>query len=322
VNGSAAGRGAATSAAVLILTALVAACSSNEPGASEASASLAALGEVIWSFGLERDHTRLLREGLTVERLPPIGFTAAQEAVDFQAHILEQARVIDVDDLTHAEELTLRSVVWDAEMAVEGHQYFWLGSYLTPYSSPLPNLVRLFGTLPLEGPEDAAGYLALLRQTPAWIGELETLVRGQMERGFVVSHANLPAAIGLVRAMRQPATQGPFTPDTERVSGLEANQAEAFLTEVVSVVEADINPALDRLTRFLEGPYAARAPSGVGISQYPDGEEYYRYLTRLHSTMDVTPEEVQRVGYAMLDDFETRMAEIREEVGWEGTGDP
>ncbi|WP_420439377.1 DUF885 domain-containing protein [Candidatus Palauibacter sp.] len=60
-----------------------------------------------------------------------------------------------------------------------------------------------------------------------------------------------------------------------------------------------------------------RAPAGVGLTQYPEGREYYLYLTRLHTTREVTPEEVQAAGYELLAEFRARMAEIRDRLGRE-----
>ncbi|WP_419941063.1 DUF885 family protein [Candidatus Palauibacter sp.] len=87
------------------------------------------------------------------------------------------------------------------------------------------------------------------------------------------------------------------------------------------MVRDSINPALEELAAFLEGPYTARAPAGVGLSQYPEGRDYYLYLARLHTTMEVTPEEVQAAGHELLAEFRRRMADIRDRLGWEGSAE-
>ena len=85
------------------------------------------------------------------------------------------------------------------------------------------------------------------------------------------------------------------------------------------VVQDEINPALQRLAGFLDGDYRAAAPAGVGISQYPGGADYYRYLARFMTTMETTPEEVQEIGVEMVVQMQEAMTEIRNKIGWEGT---
>ena len=215
--------------------------------------------------------------------MPGIGYEDAREVAAFYEGVLERARTIDAGALAHAEALTLESVVWDAEMAVEGLQHFWLEGVLTPYRAALRPLNVLFTTLPLRNSADVDHYLA---------------------------QANMPAVTALVRANIQPVESGPYWPDAQRTSALDPDVIAYLQLNLAPIVEDGINPALTALADFLEVPYAAQAPEGVGLSQYPGGAEYYRYLTRLNTTMDLTPEEVQRVGYALLDEFETESPDV------------
>ena len=102
-------------------------------------------------------------------------------------------------------------------------------------------------------------------------------------------------ASGLLRTWR------PFT-GNDRTNQHFIN-AEAFELQFSDIVERSINPAVEALVAYLEGEYRELAPERVGVKQYPGGEDYYRYLTRLHTTMDVTPEEVQQIGFEMVQDM-------------------
>ena len=139
-------RAFASMATVVLACMAAASCGDEAVPSPNASAELAAIGDAIWAFGLERDFTRRLREGFPVEELPRIGYEAAQEAAAFQEGILLRARSIDEAALSQTERMTLESVIWDAEMEVEGLQYFWLQGVLTPYRTPLRQLSVLFAT--------------------------------------------------------------------------------------------------------------------------------------------------------------------------------
>ncbi|MXX77527.1 MAG: DUF885 domain-containing protein [Gemmatimonadales bacterium] len=116
-----------------------------------ASAELAALLDSAWVRDLETNPVVRLREGLDVERLPALGYEAAEERAAFSRRQLDRAFAIDAAALSADERVTLETLVWQAEMAVEGHRYFWLRSVLTPYSSVLRSYSQVFPLLPPAG---------------------------------------------------------------------------------------------------------------------------------------------------------------------------
>jgi uncharacterized protein (DUF885 family) len=298
---------------------LAAACATSDSKPEDASARLSELGDEIWNRRLEKSPEIRLRLGLPVERLPELTYQEAEDEARFYRSVLDRATTIDADDLSHNEVVTLETLRWESAMNIEGLQYFWLRNSLTPYASPLRALGQLFPALPLQTAEDLDRYLALLAQASGYIAQIHELARGQSERGIVVSRQNLPAAIGLVRASIRDPEEGMFSVAKERLAGFDEAQIEAFRGAITARVREEINPAFESLAAFLEGPYAEQAPEGIGISQYPNGRDYYLYLVRLNTTMDVTPEDVQQVGYEMLAEFQKRMAEIRDEIGFDGT---
>jgi uncharacterized protein (DUF885 family) len=91
-----------------------------------------------------------------------------------------------------------------------------------------------------------------------------------------------------------------------------------FGRTVADVNRQEVNPALARLAQWLDGPYRRRAPAGVGFGQYPGGKEYYRHLVRLHTTLDLTPEEIHRTGEEEMAAIQARLGAVREKLGVRG----
>jgi uncharacterized protein (DUF885 family) len=173
--------------------------------------------------------------------------------------------------------------------------------------------------MPLTTEAEARAYLDLTEKLPAFVGSLEDRARGQAERGIAVSAANLPNVVDTWRAQATEPERSLAWPGEARVSGLPPEVAAEFRAELSTLIQDEINPRVRALADYLDGPYALVAPAGVGLSEYEGGKEYYRYLVRLHTTMDVSPEEVQQAGEELLADFRRAMAEIRRDVGFEGT---
>ena len=171
----------------------------------------------------------------------------------------------------------------------------------------------------LEKLEDATNYLGLMLDYAKLLEQMADKVEGQAERGIRLCRAALPGAIGLFTAFRDGAS-AVFTVGDNRLSALEAGGAESFRHTVAAHVEESITPAFDRLLRILGSEaYAAAAPESVGVAQYEGGEEYYRFLVRVHTTLETTPEELHELGQAKVEELSARMAAIRDELGFSGT---
>lgn len=307
---------------------LAAACApAAAPSPSADAEALAALADELWARQLDNVAYVRLMEGLPIEQLPDLSYEKAEEEAQFAQAVLDRLAAIDETLLEHDDWLTWAVFKRNAEMTVEGLQFYWYSNVLTPYSSAVAGLRQIFQSATLASAEARGDYLELLRQVPAYVNDVEMLARGSAESGFVVSAQNMPAVVGLTRASIQPADSGMFAApdsriratDVEESGSADASEIEAFRGEMARIVDEEINPALEALAEYLETDYAAAAPDGVGLSQYELGDAYYRYLVRLHTTMDVTPAEVQAIGYEMIAEMKEAMALIQTEVGFEGT---
>lgn len=298
------------------------ACDAYPPGdiaATVDSAQLATIVDEVWNRSIERSPQARIREGLPVTELPLFDYARAEEDATFAQSVLDRLEEIDLDRVFHEQALTGEILRWQSEMTVEGLQYYWLNSVLTPYVNPLPGLRQIFAAQPLDDLQDLENYLSLLEQVPAYVRSLHDTARGQAERGYVVSRANMPAVIAVTRAAVQPAVSHPWAPPGDKLSAFPTEDAQAFELDFGDIIERRINPAIEELVAYLEGEYLEQAPEGVGVKQYPNGAAYYRYLTRLTTTMEVTPEEVRQVGFDMVQDMQASMAAIQSEIGFDGS---
>ncbi|MXX34864.1 MAG: DUF885 domain-containing protein, partial [Gemmatimonadetes bacterium] len=292
-----------------------------------ASVQLAAVAEDAWQRQLEVDFRARAREGLPLDRIPLPTFERAEADAEFSRAVLDRLAAIDMDALNPDETITWEVLQRSASMTIEGLDHYWvITNVLTPYSSGIGGLRQLFGMVPVA---DAAGretYLNLLAQVPDAVGFVESHARGQLERGIVVPQPNMDAVVGVVRANTAPFSSGPFAVAEARL-GAEGEgwdtgaEAAAFLAEAERIVDAEINPALERLADFLDGDYRAAAPPEVGLSRQPGGEAAYRYLVRRHTTMDITPEEIHEIGLRNVVELEEQMLAIQQRIGFDGSID-
>jgi uncharacterized protein (DUF885 family) len=308
--------------ASLVALLILAACQPAAAPDADPGAALDALADEVWERQLANNVFARLWKGLPFETLPDLSYEHAEEEAEFAQTVLDRLGAMDETALEHDDWLTWAVFKRNAEMTVEGFQFYWYSNVLTPYMSAVDGLRQIFQAAAVGTAEERATYLDLLRQVPGYVRDVEMLARGNAESRFVVSAQNMPAVVGLTRASIQSADAGMFAvPDSrlEPDGAAAAAEIEAFRAEMARLVDSEINPALEGLAEYLETEYADAAPEGVGLGQYDLGDAYYRYLVRLHTTMEVTPEEVQAIGYEMIAEMKEAMAAIQADIGFEGT---
>lgn len=302
-------------------------CCVGPPPESDPSADLAAVAEDVWQRQLEVDFRARVRAGLPPDQLPIPTLERARADAEFGRAVLDRLDAIGPGALGVDERITWDVLRRRASLAIEGLDHYWVvTNVLTPYSSGIGGLRQLFAMVPVADEKGREDYLSLLAQVPDAVAFTESHARGQMERGIVVPQPNMDAVVGIVRANSAPFSTGPFAVAEARLGaeggGADAvESAAAFLTEAQRIVEDEINPALERLAAFLDGEYRAASPPEVGLSRQPGGEAAYRYLVRVHTTMDITPEEIHEIGLRNVAEIEERMLAVQARIGFEGSID-
>jgi len=79
--------------------------------------------------------------------------------------------------------------------------------------------------------------------------------------------------------------------------------------ELVPSIRESVYPAFRKMLAYLEGEYLATSRAkDVGLWALPGGQEAYRFRIRLHTTTDLTAEEIHRIG---LEELRSIQAEMR-----------
>lgn len=269
---------------------------------------------------LEEDPFLRLRAGLPLAHLVDVSDTrVARDAVRAREVLREIDRLMP-GELTPDEWITSRIFRWDVVQRVEQGRFQGLSfAAVTPYSSPLRSMPALLAAQGLATPAARAHYLALVDEVAAAADTIREGLEARRRRKVLLPKEELRLVVPFVRGFILPPGESPFGVAPARLGSLDAAERETFLTALGTRIGSRVNPALERLAAYLDGPYRAEASDKVGVGQYPDGEAYYRYLVRHHTTLDVQPADVHRIGLAEVARLDSAMASVRAEIGFTGT---
>ena len=86
----------------------------------------------------------------------------------------------------------------------------------------------------------------------------------------------------------------------------------------VATIEETVIPAYRRLARYFSDTYLPACRDSIGLSELPNGSDWYEYLARSYTTTTMTPDEIHRLGLNEVRRIRDEMMAIIDELGFEG----
>jgi uncharacterized protein (DUF885 family) len=298
-------------AGILAFGAAPAGAASPLPSADER---LKALADREWQ---ERNEPGALADGLF--DYPDISEAAFLRRVEAARQDLRELDSIPAAELSEDARLTYELLRETARAEADAAPFYWIDFQIVPYraNGDFNYFRSLFANHPLATAEDRRRYLHLVGEYRELLRQHLEKLRGQERRGLRLSKPGIGSALDLLSGVDASlSTNLGITP--ARAAKLPP-EAASFPEEVSHSIETEVRPSLKALVDYLSGHYRAAAPDAVTISQYPGGPEYYRYLVRTLTTVDLAPAELHALGLKRMAELETRVRAAAGKLGLSGT---
>lgn len=275
--------------------AVLAGCAAPGKDAMTASAELAKLGDDYWESMLLHAPTfaTYLGDFRYNDRLADLSEAGrAARRKDAEGFLARLSR-IDRASLSETERVTADILKLQLEQSLEEERHrFWQWE-VDQMSGPQADFPQLMNFHPLT---DEKGLIARFRAFPRYIDQyLENLRAGLAENRIAMRPA-VERVIGQLKSMlATPVEKSPF----------------AAKPSLVPAIADSVYPAFRKMLDFLEKDYLPKARTrDVGLWALPGGKEAYEFRIRLHTTTDLTAEQIHRIGLDELRGIQKEMAAI------------
>jgi len=224
------------------------------------------------------------------------------------------------EGLSLPDQLTYDLFRHDAEEGSEGTKY--PGEYLavSQLGGVQQNIPQVIAQMRHGNVEEYENILARLRGAHALIDQNIELLREGLAAGVTQPKVIMPKVPEEVLAvvpddpMASPLLKafGDFPPtmaqaDRDRLKG-----------EAIKVYQEDIVPAYRELHDFLAQDYIPKCRDTIAWTALPQGQEWYRYAVRSHTTTELSPEEIHNLGLAEVKRINGEMEEDAASAGYKG----
>lgn len=303
-------------AGVLTMVPLMSAGAAAQPLVAEKGASqsaderLKALYEAEWAWRTQEFGSA---DRSANDRMPHVDAASQQRRLAYWDKVLATLDAIPVDRLSPKEQVNaavFRTMVEADANDIRFRTYempmsFW--TWLAPRTG--------FRTL-----VEYQQYLKRLRDMPRYVEEQMTNMRAGLARGFTparVAIAGRELTIEPLAAV-DPEKNPFFAPFAALPSSLSDAEGRRLQDEARTILSQQVAPAFARLHAFVRDVYIPGARTTTAASDLPDGKALYQAKIREYTTLNLTPEEIHRIGLAEVARIDADMRATMKQAGWTG----
>jgi uncharacterized protein (DUF885 family) len=259
------------------------------------------------------------------DRWPDLSVAAIERADAADRATLAALEQVDAAALTAADRQNYDIVKFEFERRVRVARFkphlWWisqLGSVQTP--STLQTAAEIAEISPFATVRDYENWISRLRGFGSYLDQGSELLK------IAVREKRTQPRVIMLRVQPQIAAQRTATPEASPFfapflrmpSTFSASDRERLTGAGRQAIASVVLPAFARFAQFFAAVYLPACRDSVGISDTPDGREYYRALIAYHTTTELSAEQIHGIGLAEVKRIRGEMDKIIAAVGFKG----
>lgn len=176
------------------------------------------------------------------------------------------------------------------------------------------------GPQPFETAADYEEFLGRIDGFGDWVDQAIVNMRKGMDAGIVQPAILMERTLPQLEAhmVDEPVESLFYGPVAEFPETVAEEERDRLREAYAAAITERLVPAYARLHAFIRDEYLPAARDSAGLGALPGGEDWYAWLVRHHTTTDLTPDEIHRIGLDEVERIHGAMRAIQEEVGLEG----
>ena len=167
----------------------------------------------------------------------------------------------------------------------------------------------------------ADAWVARISAIPDYFDANIAWMRQGLQDGFTQPRLIAELAASQIESLSDPETLTTLliAPIDRLPEGLPQAERDRVRADAEAAIRDAAIPAYEALLAFFQDEYIPQTRASLGISETPDGREYYQTVVRYHTTLDTSPEEVHQRGLNEVARIRAEMDEVISRTGFEGT---
>jgi uncharacterized protein (DUF885 family) len=287
------------------------------PGPNE---KLAKLCDEFWQGDLEESPLTAtsLGDKRYDDRLDDITPRALARAKKRIQGVLTRANEIPESSLNAADRLTRTALITEVEDRLAEMSCGFEEWTVDPLGGPQNEFMNVPQYTAIDTPRDGADYVKRVKLMGPYLDDqIANLRRGKAKHEFAAKDAVTKTIDQLMRLNATPVESlGVWSPAAAPHPSWTDAERRRFADQLTEAVRTSLVPALERYRAFLDREILpqARSSDHAGLASLPNGIESYRKMIRVHTSLDMTPEEIHQLGLEQIVKFRSDLAALGQKV--------
>ncbi len=253
----------------------------------------------------------------------------SENGIEAQYRLLEKyrslLRSIDPKNLSPAQRVDRRSLLWLLETSLEGKEFWHHRGYLSHLYGVHMQVISLMTDYHgVQSKEDADDYLKRLEALPQRLGQARRIIQEQAAEGKLPPRYIIDRTLVSMAEFRNAAATDnlmvtSFRDKLAKAEDISRSEAQRCLEKARLLVMNSVYPAYDSL---MSATRQAResAPEDGGVWTMPDGDKYYRWCLKYYTTSDIDPEKLHRLGLGEVARLQGEAKKLLDSLGVKSSG--
>ncbi len=246
-----------------------------------------------------------------------------EEMKFFFTTYLKKAEAIDRAGLDDSDKISLDLFIFERKMNLEDFQHpFWMMPFQQFWGLPLTMGQLGSGEQfqPFKTEKDFRNWMKRLKGFKIWSESAIDNFRIGMKKGVILPKILVNKMIPQMRdlANNDVAKNVFFGPLKKLPADLTAAKRQKLQQDFTAEIMNTVIPTYAKMAEFLEKEYLPHARNSHGIDGVNGGKEMYRYLVRVYTTTNKTPDEIHALGLTEVARIRGEMERIKSEVSFKG----
>lgn len=232
--------------------------------------------------------------------------------------VLAAANAIDLAPLSSHDRLVRAALIASIQRQLDTiscHSEDWV---VDPLGGPQVWFMSLENYTRIDTPQDGANYLKRVGAMGRYLDDHIANLTAGLAKSRTATRDAVKKTIDQLDRLNQSEAESlaVFKPALAEHKGWSAAERESFSKNLRAAVETSLKPGLIRYHDFLVAKIlpAARLPERAGLGSMPGGADAYRKMIRVNTSLDMTPEEIHRLGLEQVAAFRRDLAALGQEV--------
>ncbi len=236
---------------------------------------------------------------------------------------IEVAKSIPRDRLSESNKLNYDLIIAQLQQQVDGFAFGDKYLAISQLGGPQQDIAQILAIMRPSRVADFDNVIARLNGVPNIIDNAMERMQKGLEANVTPPKVTLRDVAGQINAqiVDDPSQSPLLQAFANMPPGIDAAQAEQLQQQAYAAYTDKVKPAYEKLLAFFENEYLPNTRESIGMSDLPDGRDWYAYRANTFTTTDMTPQQIHDIGLSEVKRIRAEMDRVIESSGFEGSFD-